>query len=398
MNKYYEMIKKIFLRVFNYAVFYLITPFLLIKGIEKNKIVVSNFWGRGYGDNPKYIVDYLIAEKAEVKIVWLCSDETLIKNQAEFPDEINLVKNNSLEALIELFTAKIWIDNSRKNFHPIKRKKQFYLQTWHAGFGLKRIEHDIEDSLSKLYIKIAKKDSKMCDLLVFEHSDIFKDLNYTFWYDGEFYREGIPKNDIIVNYDDSVVKKVYQDFGVKPEKKILLYAPTFRENEEIRISLEELLELKLAFEVRFQAEYVVFLRLHPNDVKKNPQLLQSIGKFDWLVDANYYGDMQKLLCATDTLITDYSSTFGEMLIANKKCFLYTYDYDSYMEGRGMMLDLHELPFDIAMEIDELLDQVKHFDQKKYSTKLLDFKNKYEVYESGHASRDLGERILKEIRS
>ncbi len=67
------------------------------------------------------------------------------------------MKNKSVKALIELFTAKIWIDNSRKSFYPPKRKNQFYLQTWHAGFGLKRIENNAAEKLKPRYVKLAKK-------------------------------------------------------------------------------------------------------------------------------------------------------------------------------------------------------------------------------------------------
>ena len=54
--------------------------------------------------------------------------------------------------------------------------------------------------------------------------------------------------------------------------------------------------------------------------------------------------MQELLCATDTLVTDYSSTIGEALVSNKKCFIYAYDYEKYKKNRGLVMDLIDLPF------------------------------------------------------
>ncbi|EIQ7151429.1 CDP-glycerol glycerophosphotransferase family protein, partial [Enterococcus faecalis] len=113
--------KSLFLRVGRYAVFYCCYPFLLMRPINKNKIVVSSYFGKGYGDNPKYICEYLLSKRSDLEIVWLCKPEVL-KTQANlFPKEIRLVKNKSVKALIELFTAKIWIDNSRKSFYPPKR-------------------------------------------------------------------------------------------------------------------------------------------------------------------------------------------------------------------------------------------------------------------------------------
>lgn len=91
--------------------------------VKKNKIVVSNFWGKAYGENPKYIVDYLLKNYSDLDIVWLCKPEIIQNKHSEFPNEIRLIKNNSLKALLELHTAKIWIDNCRKNFYPRKRKE-----------------------------------------------------------------------------------------------------------------------------------------------------------------------------------------------------------------------------------------------------------------------------------
>lgn len=296
---------------------------------------------------------------------------------------------------MELHTAKIWIDNCRKNFHPRKRKDQFYLQTWHAGFGLKRIEHDIEQFLSKRYVRVAKKDSQMCDLLVFEHSNLFKNLHYTFWYSGEFYRNGIPKNDIIVKNDTSTIEKVYMHYRIEKNKKILLYAPTFREDGSLEINIESLKKLKQSFESKFNFEIVILLRLHPNDILRHATLIHELTSVDYIIDANDYPDTQELLCALEILITDYSSIFGEMLISKKKCFLYAYDYDSYMKNRGLVLDLNDLPFPVSKSLNQLISQIEKFDEFVYYTSIENFNKDYGVFESGEASKELGDRIISE---
>lgn len=396
MKSKLKLIRIVIRRIVDYSTFYLCYPFFIFFPIKKNKIVVSNFWGKAYGENPKYIVEYLLSNYTNLDIVWLCKPE-VIKNQSdEFPNEIRLIENNSFKALLELHTAKIWIDNCRKNFHPVKRKGQFYVQTWHAGFGLKRIEHDIEKSLSKRYIRVAKKDSKMCDLLVFEHSRLFKNLQYTFWYSGEFYRNGIPKNDIIVKNDASIIEKVYSHYKISERKKILLYAPTFREDGSLEINLKSLEKIKESFETKFKNEIIILLRLHPNDVQKHASLIHELTKVDYILDANDYPDTQELLCALEILITDYSSIFGEMLISKKKCFLYAYDYEEYMENRGLVLDLKDLPFPVSKDIDHLIQQVRTFNESNYSNAIEKFNASFGVFESGIASKELGDRIIMEM--
>lgn len=395
MNKKIRLLNVVLLRLIDYSLFYLLYPILIFFPIKSKKIVVSNFWGKGYGDNPKYIIDYLLSKNMDLDIVWLCSPKIKKQRYTNFPETVRLVKNNSFKALIELHTAKIWIDNCRKNFHPRKRKQQYYIQTWHAGFGLKKIESDIEHELPKRYVRVAKKDSQMCDLMVFEHSSLFKDLEKIFWYHGEFYRNGIPKNDPIVNNNPNSIKKVYSYYNLPEDHKILLYAPTFRDRSELRINLDELEKLRVSVVNKFGFNYILLLRVHPNDVSMIKNITSEKNKYS-IVLANDYDDMQELLCATDILITDYSSTIGEMLISNKKCFLYAYDYGDYMSNRGLVLDLYDLPFPVATSHPELIKKIETFDCEQYKIGLDFFKKKYDIYESGQASKEIGDRIIKEI--
>ncbi|MBP1043666.1 CDP-glycerol glycerophosphotransferase family protein [Vagococcus sp. BWB3-3] len=392
---FYSIGRKVLLRVLTYGMFYLLYPLLLLRPIKRNKVVVSNFWGRGYGDNPKYICEYLLNTGKDLDIVWLCKKEVIINQNQLFPKGIRLVKTNSFRALIELHTAKIWMDNCRKNFYPPKRKEQFYIQTWHAGFGLKEIEHDIEALLPKRYVKIAKKDSQMCDLLIFEHSNVFPDIQKTFWYDGEIFREGIPKNDIVVNQNPEVQDKVYQYLNLKPHEHIVLFAPTFKETGELNITEQFLLRLIEAFEQRFQGIYRLVLRLHPNDFEKKEQLFANITT-EKVIDGCDFPDMQELLCATEVLITDYSSTIGEMLVSGKRCFLFADDYETYMATKGMKLELTELPFPFAQTEGALVDNVSRFDEEAYRKDVADFISKWDIFESGKASMQIGDRLLEEM--
>ena len=103
--------------------------------VKNNKIFFSNFDGKGYGDNPKYICEGLIDSGYKYDIVWELDDfnETL-------PDNIRKVRHNSFSALFESVTAKVWIDNYRKNIWFRKRKGQLYIQTWHASHQCRQLQ------------------------------------------------------------------------------------------------------------------------------------------------------------------------------------------------------------------------------------------------------------------
>ncbi len=100
--------------------------------IKKNKVVVINFYGNGYGDNPKYICEELIKTHEELDVIWLVN-----KMDDVFPNQIRKVKYKSIKAIYEMATAKIWIDNARKRKYVIKRNGQYYIQTWHGGIRIK---------------------------------------------------------------------------------------------------------------------------------------------------------------------------------------------------------------------------------------------------------------------
>ena len=109
---------------------------MLVFPVNRTKVVITSHYGKGYGDNAKYIVEELVRRHNKYDIVWLLNKE--LYGSVCFPDYIRTVKYGSLRALFELATAKIWIDNCRKEFYPIKRKSQFYIQTWHGAWASRK--------------------------------------------------------------------------------------------------------------------------------------------------------------------------------------------------------------------------------------------------------------------
>ncbi|MEN2265340.1 CDP-glycerol glycerophosphotransferase family protein, partial [Enterococcus lactis] len=92
----------------------------------------------------------------------------LIKKQAiitALPDYIKRIDSDSFLAAFYLYTAKYWIEDSRKTITYAKRKKQFYIQTWH-GTPLKTIEVDAKEKLPKRYLSYAQKFSESITFLL----------------------------------------------------------------------------------------------------------------------------------------------------------------------------------------------------------------------------------------
>ena len=110
---------------------------LCILPIKNNRILCLNFNGKGYGENPKYIVESLCKKNKDLEIYWVVND----KEDKTLPDNIKKVKYKSLEYFKILYTSKVLINNTRFGTYFDKRKGQLYIQTWHGCLGTKKIEN-----------------------------------------------------------------------------------------------------------------------------------------------------------------------------------------------------------------------------------------------------------------
>lgn len=361
------------------------TLFIILRvfKIKNNKIVITSYYGKGYGDNAKYICNELLSRNNKYDIVWLVND---LKN--EFPDGIRKVKFKSIKSFYELATAKIWIDNSRKHDYILKRKNQYYIQTWHSSLRLKKIEGDAKESLPKDYIRNAKSDSKRIDLLTVGCGFSEDTYDRAFWYDGEKLRCGTPRCDIFFNENkkSEIRKNFLEKYNINENKKVILYAPTFKKNsKEQNIDFEEIIN-----ELSEYGEYVFFIRFHPISDNK-------IVDSDNVINVTNYPDIQELIVTCDYMVTDYSGCCFDAMFAKKACLLYTPDYDEYIKKeRKLAFDFDDLPFKRTYDIDELVNEIGNFNYNNYLKEIDKFNKKIKSYEDGFASKKIADVIDERI--
>ena len=369
--------------------------------IEENKIVLTNFNGKGYGCNPKYITEELIKQKCPYKIVWLINPST---NTDNFPSEIQFVDITTKEALKEIITAKYIISNVRlcklieKGWQ--KREGQIYIQTWHGSLGIKKIDADVkcETFTQRSWCITAHTDSEYTDCLLsnsnFENN-IFK---HGLWYDGEIKQTGHPRNDIFFKTSNDLLKirtKVYENLGINSSEKTFLYMPSFRDDYRLDCYMLDVLKLKSTLEEKFGGSWTILIRMHPR--------LESISNtlFDYnkkVVNASSYSDIQELLVASDIAMTDYSSCIFDFMLSRKPAFIFATDIEQFNTERGFYYPLESTPFPVATDNIELIKNIREFDYEKYKQKVETFLEEKGCMEDGHASErvvDLIERIIKE---
>ncbi|WP_244888989.1 CDP-glycerol glycerophosphotransferase family protein [Neobacillus novalis] len=358
--------------------------------IKKNKIFLFSYYGSQYGCNPKYISEYILYNypKDTFDVVWAFNDLT---GKAHFSG-FRKVKIMTLRYFYELCTSKVVITNFRTTDLYVKRKNQYYIQTWHSSLRLKQIEKDAEESLPQTYINMAKKDSLKCDLLLSGceySSEVFK---RSFWYQREIFEYGTPRNDLLFSDNSLLKKKVLKELNIEDHQKIVLYAPTFRkDNNNLEIYNLEYSNINKRLRNKFGGEWTFLVKLHPHLISKSSELIFD----DNVIDVTSYDDIQELLCIADILITDYSSLMFDYSITQRPCFLYVPDLIEYIKkDRNLYFDVKELPFISAESTQELLDKIEYFDKEIYLKDVSDFIKQVGSFEKGKASEHLLKHIEK----
>lgn len=364
--------------------------FYSLAPIKQNKVVFRSYHGTKYNDSPMYISEQLIADakriNADIDVVWIT--DGLIST----PPDVRIVVQGSNEAMYELSTAKVWVDNVRKDLWDRKRSDQYYIQTWHGGTALKKIEQDAEDKLPRAYIKRAIRDSKMADAFISESKWNSVLYRSAFWYDGGILEYGCPRSDIFYKDPAEYKKRVHSFFGLHDDDKIVLYAPTFRNSGSLEcynIDYPRLLEI---LGEQWGDHWKVIIRLHPNLAAKQGEIPYG----ENILNGSAYPDINEIIVASELLITDYSSCMFDAMEANKRVILYASDEKSYMGERGSYFQLCELPFPVTHDNEELNDCVRLFDLDKYNNQVREFMDKLGFVNDGKASERCAQLILEQM--
>lgn len=357
--------------------------------VKSNKVIFDNFGGRGYGDDPKYIAEELRIKQPQLKLIWVTSDMSI-----QLPHGIKKVKYGTLRAAYHWATAKVWVDNIKSSIKVRKKPEQFYIQTWHSTLGLKKNEQDAK-TLTEKYKKQAIEDAAITDLMYSDNDFRLDKYKKRYWYHGEVIKCDVPRMSIMIKPAQGIREKVYCAFKIEPDKKTVLYAPTFRKKSEPEAYLFDYDRCISVLEEKFGDEFVMLLRLHPNEARYAMELEVYDGKK--IIYASDYPDMQELLAVCDVLITDYSGCMFDFGFTGKPVFLFAKDLERYLaEDRNVYFDLNELPYTLAITEEELLNNINGFDPKEYCSLGDVFKKRIGFEDCGNGAAYIAKIILNKL--
>ena len=345
-----------------------------------------------YSDNPRAISECLHQMAPDVKIVWM------VKSQFKkyVPDYVVTVPPTPRLALKAQARASAWVMNyvNQKHLGVYKGRDTFYIQTWHGDRGLKAIGYLSENSKSESF---SGYDLDDCDLMVAGSDYGVKKAEQGLRYKGEIIVEGMPRNDKLVNIDkySNEAAEVRRQLGIDNNVKILLYAPTYRDEKGSQQCGIDIASTIASLETNGE-KWVGLIRSH--SLSKGFSTSNSQLPTPNYKDVTSYPDMADLLLIADLLITDYSSSAGDFLLTGRPLVLAHFDREHYEEqGRSLWVNPEEAGYLVAKNQDELnqiLSKLYSYDHQAIADKINRF---YGTKETGQSSEAVARRIIKEVK-
>ena len=194
---------------------------------------------------------------------------------------------------------------------------------------------------------------------------------------------GVSRTDVF--YDQHFIEQskaaVYSVCPAAENKKIILYAPTFR-GRVAKAESPDCLDIP-AMKRALGDEYVLLIKHHPF-VKQPPVVPEDCA--DFAMDVTKSLEIDQLLCASDVCVSDYSSLIFEYSLFERPMIFFAYDLDDYFDWRGFYYNYDELtPGPVVQETEEIIDYIRHLDARFDQAQVHAFKEKFMSSCDGHAT-------------
>ena len=269
------------------------------------------------------------------------------------------------------------------NYHALdsftSRKGTALIQVWHGAgaykkFGYDGANHNLSerDSLKLFkydFVPISSNYSRDCFMSAMKLEPSC------------FLNIGVPRTDIYFDVEEKqkITNNVYATYPQLRDKKIILWAPTFRSLDSTSIPGESDVN---ALSNALGDDYVVIKKLHPHLKVEDPFDAFSATEF---------------LFVSDTLITDYSSILFDALLLNVVTILHIPDLDAYTANNGFYMKPTEMPLKTSYDEAGLLSLFINQTAPQDAQALANFKSLMLEFCDGNATKRLIDFVLERVR-
>ncbi|MEV7020997.1 CDP-glycerol glycerophosphotransferase family protein, partial [Kitasatospora sp. NPDC093558] len=366
----------------------------------REAVLYDVFGGRGYADSPRAVHAELVRRELPLEHLWVVDDA-----QADLPPGVKAVRIWSPEWYRALATCRYLVGNTHFPDFLERRRGQVVVQTWHGSL-LKRIAHDVENPwLSDHgYLDALDRETPQWSMLVSPSPFATPILRRAFRYGGEILEAGYPRNDVLARPDERTAAAVRRRLGIPEGKRIVLYAPTWREDQQRGDGDGFRLDLRIDVDRARRAlgpDHVLLIRPHAHVREPLP------GAGDgFLYDCADYPDVQELLLVADVLVTDYSSIMFDFAITGRPVLFFTYDLEHYRDTlRGFYFDFEaQAPGPLVPSSAELVGALRELADgdgrltTEYAERYRRFRAAHCALDDGSAARRVVDRMLELTRT
>lgn len=338
-----------------YKVFFLgliFTPIRRCFKINEKLWVFGSDLGEGYGQNSKYLFEYILSEHKEIDAYWITKSKLIYKMLLE--RNIPVLYNYSIKGIYYSLTAKVKVVSTwfTDIDYTLKDKRQYVAYLEH-GMPIKKVFYDyISKDHKTIYKKITAsinnyftvnyKLEDSCFTPV--TSEFYKDILSKAMRNNNVYVCGQPRNDAFSSMDSRIIKN---HLGIGSDFRIISYLPTHRSYGKGEPSPHLFINNEQAITYFTENKIKVVWKQHPNMLSK----YNLENARDCFLDLSFDRsvDTQELLYVSDILITDFSSCFIDYLSLGRPVLFY--NYDNYQNTDN---DLY-LSIDDLSEIGDMVD-------------------------------------------
>jgi CDP-glycerol glycerophosphotransferase len=365
--------------------------------VNQHLAIFESYRGENFSGNPKYIFKELSARAPSFQAVISAVDLKMINPSYK----CTRVRRMSLRYYYYLARAKYTVNDVNYPDFVTKRPGTIHIQTMH-GTPLKLMGSDIikvEEKAYSIDLLGLFVRSKRWDVLVCPNQYTAEIFQRVFRYRGKILESGYPRNDIFAQKkDDSAFQiQLKEALGLPLNKKVLLYAPTWKDYAANR-KVAEVSDLGIdlmALRGQIGEEYIILFKLH--HLVSNQLDFSLYAGFAWNMPT--HSDIQELCLISDCLITDYSSVMFDYAVLGRPMIYFITDMERYSESRGMYFNITEsLPGPIVDSTDRLAASIQAIesDRGRFRNRYEKFQEKFCAWEKGNAAkRVVDEYILAE---
>ena len=362
--------KRIFSFIFRFIGLFLKT--------DTDLVLFNSFGGKKYNDSPKVIFEQLLKlpEAKKLKLVWALENP----NDFDIPNAIK-IEINSFKYFIIALKAKYWVSSVNiERGLSFKKNNTIYLNTWH-GAGTKKIGNAVSKRKDYNFSNV----NYMLVQSNFEKNIFINDFGAN---KENFLFSGFPRSDELFTTQKTQIDIYKHKLKIPIDKKIILYAPTWRESKNNGLSYDLNIPLDIKkWKEKLNDDYVILFRTHTFTTN-----LLNLEFNDMIIDVSDYHNVNHLLLISDILITDYSTIVFDYSILEKPFLCFGYDYNEYKNERGLYIDFEkEYPNGVQKTEDEILELILNMNYEKECEKTREFKSKY--IEAGGNATELAIKSL-----